>query len=207
MATLTTKYDVGDVVWTANTATEQRQHDCPDCLGARKWTCASPAGGEFEIDCPRCSASYQSDLELSLRYTVWAPAVRSLTIGLVRASSETGDSYDSGNTYMCCETGVGSGTIYRESDLFPTREEAEAAAAAKAATQNADADGWVAKQYNRTVKLSDYQLKDAAIEAAQSASRRALYEVGYLLEDLDQADTIEQVRDRMAEWREKREAA
>lgn len=206
MAVLTTKYSVGDTVWHANITTTQKSHPCPDCLGSRKWACRSPAGGEFEVPCIRCSTSYRANHALSLSYAAFVPAVLPLTIGMVKASTETGDSYDAGNTYMCQETGVGSGSVYRENTLLPTKEEAMSVAQIKADLQNADQNHWVAKQYNETAEFCDYQLKDAEIEAAKSASSRALSAVGYLLEDLDEAESMEDVRQRIADWREKRAA-
>lgn len=202
MATITTKYDIGDTVWYANITTETKQHDCPDCLGSREWSCTSPAGGTFPVPCPRCSAQYQSSDALNLKYSVWTPTARRLTIGSVRV-----DTSDEGHQYMCRETGVGSGSIYRENTLFETEAEALASASAKAAANNADATGWVAKQYDKTVKLSDYQLKDAEMEAAKSRSSSALRAVSYLLEDLDEAVTLDDVRASLAAWREKQEEA
>lgn len=200
MAILTTKFSVGDTVWAANITTENRRHDCPDCLGTRVWTCKSPAGGEFTTDCPRCSASYQSDRDLSLDYTVHVPVARRLTVGLVRASSKEGDDWGEGNEYMCLETGVGSGTIYKETKLFATEEEALAAATVLAGTSNADPEHWVAKQYSKTLKFSDYELKDAVMEAAAARARRVIYDVGYLVEDLKEAETLADVRERIEQW-------
>lgn len=32
-----TKFSIGDVVYYATTTTETKEHECPDCLGTRKW--------------------------------------------------------------------------------------------------------------------------------------------------------------------------
>lgn len=205
MATLTTKFDMGDVVWHAHTATEKRQHPCPDCHDTRKWKAVSPAGAEFEVPCPRCAAGYQSDQSLSLSYSVFAPRATRLTVGLIKASTATGDDYDAGNTYMCRETGVGGGTIYRESDLFATKAEALEAAKVKADLANQDPEFWIAKQYDKSVQFSDYQLKDARVEAAISAARSARYAVSYLVDDLESADSLDDVKTRIAEWRDEPE--
>lgn len=207
MAVLTTKFGVGDKVFCANVTIEKRQHDCPDCLGSKKWACTSPTGATFEVACPRCGGGYQSNRELSLDYSWYVPSVSELTVGLVRASSEAGEEYGQGNEYMCRETGIGSGTLYRESSLFATREEAVAASQIKADLQNADAEHWVAKQFNASIKFADYELKDAVMEAAASQSRRALYDVQYLLESLDEAETLEEAKERIADWREKKAEA
>lgn len=210
MAVLTTKFSVGDTVWFATTTTEKRRHDCPDCLGEKVWKCISPAGGEFTVACPRCSAAYQSDRDLSLDYAVMAPAARRLTVGLVRASSHQGDGYGEGNEYMCNETGIGSGSLYKEDRLFATEAEALAAAQAMADETNQNPEFWVAKQYNKTLKFSDYELKDAVMEAAQHSARRAWSEVRYLVDDLEDAFSLDDVKERIQRWRdtaEEREAA
>jgi hypothetical protein len=194
MPVIETKYGVGDVVWRAGITTESRAHQCPDCLGEKKWSCRSPAGGEFEIPCPRCGDVYQSDRALSLKYAWWVPTTERLTIGSIQAGVGNPDSYDYGNRYMCLETGVGSGTVYGEADLFPTKEEALAAAQAKADLNNADASGWVAKQYEGSLKFSDYQLKDALVKSAESRAWSANYRLQTLLQDLAEAETLDEAR-------------
>ena len=49
-----TKFSIGDVVYFADTIIETKMHDCPDCLGTRKWKAISPAETEYTFDCPRC---------------------------------------------------------------------------------------------------------------------------------------------------------
>lgn len=202
MATLTTKFDIGQTVWHANTTTQVFQHKCPDCSDARAWEATSPAGGVFRIPCPRCSVQYTSNDELRLNYTKFVPAVRPLTVGQIKASTAIGDDWDAGNSYMCCETGIGSGSIYRERDLFATEAEALTAAEAQAAIKNSNEDFWVAKQFNKTARFSDYQFKDALVEAAWDKARNYGYRVQYLLDDLKEADTIAQVREVVERWQE-----
>ena len=206
MAIIHTAYDIGDTVYHASTTTETFTHECPDCMGSREWLATSPAGGEFRVPCPRCSTNYQARDELNLKYVQWVASVRRLTVGSIQANTAP-DAYDAGNRYMCVETGVGSGSVYSERDLYATEAEARSAATAKAGIANADATGWVAKQYDKRAEFSDYQFKDAQIEAARSASSASLYAVGYLLEDLDGAESLEDVRRTIEAWREKREAA
>lgn len=198
MAVIETKFGIGDRVWVANWTPEQRQHPCPDCLGSRKWQARSPAGGVFEVECPRCSASYMSERDLSLVYILFVPDPSQMTIGQVRGFSGTDDE----NSYMCHETGIGSGNIWRESLLFATKEEAVAVAQAQCDAKNSDANDWVAKQYDRTAKFSDYQLKDASIEAAKSSAWSANYRVRTLIEDLTEAETLEEVKNLIETWRE-----
>lgn len=202
MAVITTKFDVGDTVWHASLTTTKHQHKCPDCLGSGKWAAESPAGATFVVSCPRCTDIYMSNRSLSLNYAQWTPQVSKLTIGSVRANTViSGEAYDSGHQYMCLETGIGSGSIYREDDLFSTEEAARAQGEARAAVNNAEASGWVAKQYSETAKFSDYQLKDAAIEAAEGKRSAMAYSVQYLLEDLEGATSINEVKETIERWR------
>jgi hypothetical protein len=152
----------------------------------------SPAGGQYECACPRCSASFQNERDLNLNYSQYVPAVGSLTIGSVRV--DTNDERQ--NSYMCQETGVGSGSIYYEGDLFHTRDEAMVAAEAKAAAANLETE-WVVKQYDRAVKLSDYQLSSAMIEAARATKVRNEVDISMLFDDLRDCETIEQVREKL----------
>jgi endogenous inhibitor of DNA gyrase (YacG/DUF329 family) len=204
MAVIETAYDIGDTVFNASTMTETFAHPCPDCLGSRKWKATSPAGGEFEVECPRCGSGYQSNRALNLRYVKHTPYVRKLTIGSFKAAARTGSGhYDDGNSYMCVETGVGSGSVYNERDLYRTGAEALAASKIKAAFANEDQAGWVAKQYAETVKFSDYQLKDAQMEAALDAARYSQVRIGILIEDIEQADDAADAKAIVERWRER----
>ena len=198
MATITTKYSVGDVVYHAGTTTERKQHPCPDCNGTRKWNAASPAGADYTFACPRCSASYRSFDDVSLDYTAFTPLVSKRTIGSVRFNSA-----DGGAEYMCHETGVGSGQIYREAFLFETEEEAQRVAEATAALNNRDTT-WIAKRYAWTLSISDYQLNGALLEAAkreQSRARSMLGSLTDLFEDIEQATDKEEILELVADYK------
>ena len=202
MAVIETKFGIGDVVYTSGTTTERRQHDCPDCLGSRKWLARSPAGAEIEFDCPRCGGGYQSNSKLSLSYSWHVPAVARRTIGQIKALAGVRSDWDRGHEYMCHETGIGSGSLYREEDLYATEEEARVAAQAKADAANADPQGWVAQQYEGSLKLSDYQLKDAQVEAADMARISAEVGLGMLLDDLRAAEDMTDIRQIIASHEE-----
>lgn len=131
------KYKKGDVVYLASTTTIGAKHECPDCKGTGKWPIVSPAGIEMDMDCPRCNfRSYNRD-DLSLEYTKYVNSVKALTIGSVRI-----DTSDEENpiTYMCVETGIGSGSVYTESRFCETKEHAEETSSARCAEQQAELD-------------------------------------------------------------------
>lgn len=189
MAVIETKYSVGDVVYFASTTTERKQHPCPDCLGEKQWKVASPAGGEYTIACPRCTARFMSDNDLSLVYTAHVAFVERRTIGSVQFNSAKG-SWDSGARYMCHETGVGSGNVYDEARLFPTEDEARTAAEAMAALANRETE-WIVKQYNKTLEISDYQLDSAALKLAKDEKSKAgslLWNLSDLFAAIEEAD-------------------
>lgn len=202
MATLTTKFDVGQTVWYANTTTQEFQHKCPDCNDTRAWEAKSPAGGVFAIPCPRCSVQYSAHDELRLKYTQFVPSVRALTVGQIKASTAVGDDWDAGNSYMCHETGIGSGSVYRERDLFATQEEAHAVSLIKAGIANSDQGCWVAKQYNKAARFSDYQFSEARSEAACDLARMYSIRVQYLFEEIKDAERLDEVRAAVERWAE-----
>lgn len=194
MADISTKYSIGDVVYRAGTTTTTKQHPCPDCLGTRQWKATSPAGRDYQFGCPRCNSSYRSDDSLSLAYSEFVATTNRLTIGSVRYDSHEHFPTRERTSYMCVETGVGSGSVYDEVELFLTEEEANRAADAKAKLQNVSTE-WVVKLYDRSLSLSDYQMGDAALKAAQDMRVRARTDIGMLFDDLRHAESIDQVQE------------
>jgi len=191
MTTIKTKYSIGDVVWHASTHTERKSHPCPDCKGSNIWTAFSPAGSEYTLACPRCSASYISDRDISLEYSSFEPTARKLTIGSIRFDSHS----DTTNEYMCVETGVGSGNVYKETSLFGTEQEALEAAKIEASKQNQNID-WVVRLYDKSLSISDYQLDSAKIKNAasnRSANSALLYNLGYLFDEIIEAENKDEI--------------
>ena len=190
MATsITTKFGIGDTVYFASTEARRKQHPCPDCLGAKKWGVKSPAGRSYEVSCPRCSDNFQSERRLSLSYNQFEPLVAKMHIGQVRACVGG----DGKTQYMCVETGIGSGSIYDEHRLFATEAEALLASAALATSQNADVP-WVVAQYDASLKFCDYQLSDARLKAKEDEAREIVTRYSYFIQDLENCETIEEVR-------------
>ena len=107
---------------------------------------------------------------------------------------------------MCEETGIGGGSLYREDDLFETQGEALAAAQVMADATNENPDLWVAQQYNKTLRYCDYELKDAKIEAADYRRIASQVRIGMLLDDLNEAESVDDVRREIERYREGAEA-
>lgn len=202
MATITTKYSVGDTVFHASTTTTRKRHPCPDCLGSQKWEAKSPAGRVYEFGCPRCAGGYRSDNDSSIDYTAFIPATQRLTIGQVRAQV----GHDPHNEYMCHETGIGGGSVYYEKDLFPTEAEALVAATAKAAASNVQIP-WAAEQYSKSLQISDYQLSDASIKGERDRLSKIRTTLSYIIEDIRNCTTIEEMQNELDKFDKTAEAA
>lgn len=194
-----TKYSIGDVVWHATTMMETKRHPCPDCLGTRKWKAISPAGTEYTFACPRCSTNYRAEHRLRLEYTQFAPSAQRLTIGSVQTDTyKDGD----GNRYMARETGVGSGSVYYERDLFSTQKEALAVAAIRANDANNGGVEWVKQQYDETLQVKDYELADGRehLERADLSSLR--WKFSDLLGEIEDCETLVEVKEIVERVRE-----
>lgn len=136
----TPKFSFGQRVFAATTVTTQKSYPCPDCFGSKKWTLVSPAGQHHTTTCPRCSGGsmFPSHLKVvPLKYTSHEPKIIPLTIGSISFRV-----YDKPVSveYMCLETGIGSGTVYRDDTLFETAEEAEISAFILASERNSKSD-------------------------------------------------------------------
>lgn len=194
--TLTTKFGIGDTVYWATTIIVQKQHPCPDCLDTKSWNAISPAGVEYTFPCPRCSASYMGNNDLSLKYSVHEATCQKMTVGSVRVDTHD----DKPNSYMCRETGVGSGSVYYENDLFATEEEAMQAAKAKAVSRTESSE-WMVEQYGKSLSLSDYEMTNA--ERKQNKADRQAWTDKYreLLYALDDCTSLEEVRIEVEKFR------
>ncbi len=148
--TITTKYNIGDKVWIGMTRWIDKSVKCPECeYGYIKIILST--GAESRARCPVC---YGRNFKSSGDFH---PVVESMTIGSVRYDSHA--KVDEQFSYMCHETGVGSGSIWYEPHIFTTKEEAEGHA--QALTIRAKADGLRAslaqaahdeEEYNRTAQ-------------------------------------------------------
>jgi hypothetical protein len=185
------KFNIGDKAFIASINRSKKHHPCPDCGGVTKWKLTSPLGREIEVPCPRCSAGYISDKNLSLDYWEATPDVKEITIGLVRSEQRLNG--EEKVEYM--ESTSGSGFVYKEDDLFDTYEKALASADAKAAVRNMENAANIEAHIPATlVKFHDYELHDAQIKSAECSAREARYkhedfvrDLRYALEDKDYA--------------------
>lgn len=174
----TPKWKVGDTVFTVETRDGQETAQCPDCLGTGTWEVRSRAGFETTAQCPRCNGAGK----LGLRSRV--ALVRQLTVGSLRVSTVAYHD-DEHVEYMCDETGVGSGSIWRESRLRATREEATEAAEFAAAIERDGLDKGLPGEERRQIRyLNKYQMRDAELKSSDHRAWSAEYDYNRLMEKI-----------------------
>lgn len=183
------KFAKGQKVWFSSTAVERKRHPCPDCLGSGKWSATSPAGTGYTFPCPRCQVHYVSNNALCLDYSEHEPTAELRTIGSIRINTEDKNPV----TYMCHETGVGSGSVYAECELFETENAALEDAKLKAGERNAKTK-WVTKQYDESLRYCDYQMDNAQMRAGRDTRIAAQVRVETLFEELRGCETMDEVR-------------
>lgn len=131
------RFAIGDRVWVAEPHHEHKRYPCPDCNDTKKWKAENAAGEVFMFSCPRCQRSSGLSDPFRLDYYVWTPHARLLTIGQIEGMCVVdGAGTRTEFKYMCTETGVGSGLVYREDQLFLTEKEALAEAQKKCDKEN-----------------------------------------------------------------------
>lgn len=112
------KYEVGQRVWVVDIRTDDKRETCPDCLGTKHWPITTPGGDTFDLECATCRYGYEVRGFLTTR--VVNTVATQVTIGSVRIDTER----DCPIEYMMIETGVGSGRVWKETDVFATEADA-----------------------------------------------------------------------------------
>lgn len=117
----TPKFYIGQQVFCVRIVYGTTERECPDCLGKKEWTCTAPSGEFWQAPCNTCNSGWFS----TGRVIVYEDRVskEKLTIGSIQINTAANEK-DGPIRYMCIETGVGSGSIYREQELFASDEEA-----------------------------------------------------------------------------------
>lgn len=153
MATLTTKFSLGDRVWKVHQTTEEIRLPCRTCRG-HVYIEGKAANGELcMVKCPNCGVNATVRLGT---WPEWKVAPGPLQIGMIqltvldRTGADNENRADNlnparagrmcvvdGENYMAWSTGVGSGTVHYVEDLFASREKAEEEAFARTARARA----------------------------------------------------------------------
>ncbi len=123
---LESKYNLGDVVWTITDPPAPRVWvRCTFCLGYEDPQSSFEARTVIvgddgrKVDCPICKGNGGEHI---LAGRICWEVAESLTIGLVQVKV-TGSSIE--ETYMCKETGIGSGRVYYHTSLYSSNESAQ----------------------------------------------------------------------------------
>jgi len=136
----TPKYLLGQSVVSMRVAEQLTPHLCPHCNGEGAINYVTMAGKPRRSICGDCDSGIQHGPERRL-----VAKFRNLTIGQVDVKHRRVGDADHGwrlereVRYMADETGVGSGTVYEERNLYPSEQAAQAAAEASGATWRAKA--------------------------------------------------------------------
>lgn len=147
-----TKYSIGDQVYVAHAVYGTRRETCVDCDGKGEF---QVNGKPFTLICPVCCGAWDEKRGWREIHE-WQPKVELLTVGQVRVQ-RGGD--DDRTEYMCLETGVGSGSIWKEDDLLPSRDLAETRAAQKVADLTAQRRQEEEQDRQRKLKQRPRKLK------------------------------------------------
>ncbi len=173
------KYKVGQTVYACSITLGSERVTCPDCLGTKAWAVTTPAGEEFSISCAACKHGYE--VRGSIAESKFIGQVEEYTIGSVRLDTSIRDGRDC-VSYMCEETGVGSGRVWDQPALYATREEAKAVLPGLMDQRQREHEDSLAMQHKRRKsdgpgEMAAYyraQIRDAkkAIKAAERGLQR-----------------------------------
>lgn len=161
----TPKYQIGMVVFAAETRSEESITACAECKGSRKAKLTYGSGDEIEVPCPACEGRGGHGVHK------WVATADQRTIGAVRIDTTR---TDSPIDYMCVETGVGSGRLYSEALLFPTRDEALCAGHLRAVNMNEKRErDWLEEIKSRKTRGSGITMVGHLIDQMRAHERHA----------------------------------
>ena len=116
---ITTKFNLGDYLYTISKGTKTITSTCKTCNGS-----GHIQVGEDDFSCPKC---YGSKVEYVVKLNKWRIYPENCgVIGKVDIERYA-EKYDKDDrtVYMLDSTGVGSGTLWYEDTCFLTRDEAQ----------------------------------------------------------------------------------
>lgn len=168
------RYKIGNHVFFPEVLVGTERLACPDCLGTLKWKAVLPSGAELELNCPRCNVLYSHNPLPELKQVAYTPVAKPLTIGSIRIDTAERDGQFV--HYMCQESGIGSGSVYREGQLFDSEEGALSVArfhCAERRTADVVRDLDLVKKFSdRGLNLGAWNFTDARIEQEKLLQRK-----------------------------------
>lgn len=183
------KYKIGQEVWYGSSQPGMEKFPCPDCLETGEWSLKSPAGLEGTVQCPRCKGSR------CLTQYIHQPFIEALTIGSIQTN--TAVEAKRSVQYMCTETGVGTGRVYSQQDLFLTPEEAQQDAETKIALANAKLEKDPKRAELRY--LSEYDIRTSMLKKDELEASKYRNRLHGLLERICELGTYNSIGGRFEE--------
>jgi len=113
------KYEIGQQVWVVDVRDDVQSDTCPDCLGTKHWPITVPGGDTFDLECATCRYGFEVRGFVSTHVTI--TIATQMTVGSILINTSS----DQPVTYMMNETGVGSGQIWSQADVFATKADAQ----------------------------------------------------------------------------------
>jgi len=108
---LTSKYNIGDVIYEIASRSHRMDVECPECNGKSANTSESWA------KCQKCN---NAGTVVKYSPRVWTPTQCVLTVGMIKCEVGYKDKVE----YMCNETGIGSGRLYNEEEIYSSMNDA-----------------------------------------------------------------------------------
>ena len=122
---ISTKFNLNDKVFGLSTRVGRTEIQCPKCKGKGE---LKFDGFEEYADCPECYGSGKTyEKERTVQYAITPGRIGRMDVEFYSSMSYIETHYR-GKRKICCmldTTGVGSGTLWDEKDLFPSEAMAE----------------------------------------------------------------------------------
>ena len=128
---IVTKYSLNDKVWLIRHKREQVKTPCATCNGSGlviinktpERSCPDCYGRLYDTEWKDVAWNIETQMTIGqINYEIWSILK---TDAFDNMGVYNPDLIETEIKYMCYETGIGSGTLYKETDLFCTEEEAE----------------------------------------------------------------------------------
>lgn len=117
-----TKFSIGDTVFTISSERAYRIVQCTTCQGGR-----TVKIGAEEFVCPKCDGKAAHPQYVGHKWFIsHSGSVGKVTVEHTDTSRFYPDDEPLQVKYMIDSTGIGSGSVWEEEHLFPTRESAQA---------------------------------------------------------------------------------
>ena len=179
------KYSKGDKVFAADVEWREERITCVECEGTGQWAVKTPKGTEFEIKCQSCRERTDCHV-ICMKAT---PVALKRTIGSIRIDTNS----EHPISYMCDETGIGSGSIYIEGKLYTDENECLAFSKDRADKMQNEWDERAKFSFDASkyIAKADFREVVSALQHEECNDlRRSMWRWGYILQDAGQESIV-----------------